>query len=436
MSKSKYKIGIVGTGFVARGLMYSLKYHTELELSAVLTRRDLRSLKDVPADKKIITQDINKLIADCDLIVECSGDTIHGTEVIENIFKSGLPVVTMNPELQITTGSILSQKGTLIEAEGDQPGTLAALDLEIRDMGFRPIVYGNIKRFLNLNPTPEDMQYWSNRQGITMDQVTAFTDASKVQIEQVLVANGLGAEVVKKGMLGFSCKDLDDGAQRLGEVADKIGKPISDYILSPTAPAGVFIVAKHDKEQKPYLEYLKLGTGPNYVIVRPHHLVHLEIPKTILKVLKGDKSYTFNNGQNPTAQVVAVAKRAIKANEEIKRGLGGFDIRGEAVKIVDCPDGIPVTLMYKAKFVKTVKEGQIVKFDDVELPGSRALEIWQETVAKVISDKESNDKVSGVQVNDHPSSHTPILNGFFKEPIGQIKSLLNNRFSNFYKVNR
>lgn len=382
-ANKKYKIGIIGTGFVARGLMNSLKYHPQLELAGVLTRRKISELNGIPASRRIITHDIQKLIGNCDLIVECSGDAIYGTETVEKILKAGLPVVTMNPELQITSGSVLRQMGTFIEAEGDQPGTIAALDAEVRAMGFKPIVYGNIKRFLNLKPTPEEMEYWSKRQGISMDQVTAFTDGSKVQIEQALVANSLGATIAGRGLLGIPCKDLEDGAQRLGEVADEIGKPISDYVLSPTAPAGIFIVAKHDKEQIPYLEYLKLGPGPNYVILKPYHLVHLEIPKTILKVLAGDKSYDFNNGSNPVAQVIAVAKRKIKSGEFIKRGLGSFYVRGEAVKIGNYQNGVPITLLQNAKFTKDVEEGQLIKFSDVQLPDSRALEIWLEIVAQV-----------------------------------------------------
>lgn len=398
-NNGKYKIGISGTGFVARGLMYSLKYHPQLELVGVLTRRDINSLKDVPAEKKIITNNINKLIKSCDLVVECTGDAIHATVTVEAILEAGLPVVTMNPELQITTGTYLAQKGTLIEAEGDQPGTIAALDAEVKSMGFKPIVYGNIKRYLNLNPTREEMEYWSNRQGISMDQVTAFTDGSKVQIEQALIANGLGATIANRGLLGIPCKDLEDGAQRLGEVADEIKKPISDYVLCATAPAGVFIVAKHDKEQKPYLEYLKLGPGPNYVLLKPYHLVHSEIPKTIMKVLTGDKSYQFNNGQNPTAQVVAITKRKIEAGETVKRGLGSFDIRGEAVKIENYLDCVPITLMQDAKFVKTVEEGQIIKFSDVELPKTRALEIWQQILSDIVQ-KDQKNKPSKSQIID------------------------------------
>jgi predicted homoserine dehydrogenase-like protein len=377
--KKKYRIGISGTGFIASGLMLALKYHPELSVSRVLTRRPVDQVS-IPIAKELLTNTVEDLVRESDLIVECSGDVLHGTVVAETALKAGLPVVTMNSELQTVSGTALSALGTLVEAEGDQPGSLAALHRETVDMGFRPIVYGNIKRFLNLNPTREEMEYWSKRQGISMDQVTAFTDGTKVQIEQALVANGLGATIVCRNLSGIPCKDLEDGAQRLGEIADGLGRPISDYVLSANAPAGVFVVAKHDAEQIPYLEYLKLGKGPYYIILRPYHLCHLEIPRTILAVLRGDERVRFNNGPKPTIQVVAVSKCALGKGELIKRGLGGFDVRGEAVKIKNCPEGVPIGLLQEATMIRPVAEGQIVTFADVELPKSRALELWQETL--------------------------------------------------------
>lgn len=381
--QKKYRIGISGTGFIASGLMLALKYHSELVVSRVLTRRPIDQVS-IPIAKDCLTNAVDDLIHESDLIVECSGDVLHGTDVAEAVLKSGLPVVTMNSELQTVSGTMLSSLGMLVEAEGDQPGSLAALHREVIDMGFEPIAYGNIKRFLNLNPTREDMEYWSKRQGISMDQVTAFTDGTKVQIEQALVANGLNATIVCRNLSGIPCKDLEDGAQRLGEIADGIGQPISDYVLSSNAPAGVFIVAKHSSEQVPYLEYLKLGKGPYYVIVRPYHLCHLEIPRTILAVLRGDDRARFNNGVQPTVQVVAVAKRVLAKGDRIKRGLGSFDVRGEAVKIKNCPEGVPIGLLQEAEIIRPVADGQIVTFADVELPKSKALAFWKETLKHVI----------------------------------------------------
>lgn len=364
--------------------MLALQYHPELAVSRVLSRRDPESAHDFPLEKSLLTKEVAEVIRASDLVVECSGDVLHGTDMIEAVFQAGLPVVTMNSELQTVSGTMLSRHGKLIESEGDQPGSLAALDTEVRDMGFRPLVYGNVKRFLNLNPTPEDMQYWSKRQGISLDQVTAFTDGTKVQIEQALVANGLQGAILCRNLSGIPCKDLEDGARRLGEMADGLGVPISDYVLSANAPAGVFIVAKHQSEQQPYLEYLKLGQGPYYIIVRPYHLCHLEIPRTILHVLEGGTRYAFNNGQNPTAQVAAVAKRNIENGEEVERGLGSFVARGEAVKIKNVPEGMPIGLLQRAQFKRAVPEGQIITFADVELPQSRAFQLWKDTLTEVL----------------------------------------------------
>ena len=294
-----YRVGIIGAGFIARGLMMALEESSFFVIGAVLTRRNPETLGDLPVAKELITNSVSSLIAHSDIVVECTGDVIHGTAMIEQVLAADLPVVTMNSELQLVSGTMLARGGTLVEAEGDQPGSLAALDAEVREMGFTPLVYGNVKRFMNLTPTEDEMKYWSKRQGISLTQVTSFTDGTKVQIEQALVANGLGATIACRNLSGISCAALEDGAQRLGEIAELVGQPISDYILSPTAPAGVFIVGKHSGKQKDYLEYLKLGSGPNYVITRPYHLCHLEIPRTLMKVLSGDTSYSFNNGQQP-----------------------------------------------------------------------------------------------------------------------------------------
>ena len=287
-SKKITKIGIVGTGFIARGLMMAIEHQPDMAVSSVLTRRNPEDF----SSPEIYTNSINELIDKSQLVVECAGDPIYGTDVISNALEASLPVVTMDAELQVTSGTYLSSKGYLTEAEGDQPGALAALHRDALSMGFKPLVYGNLKGFLNHNPTLEDMQYWSKAQGINLDQVTGFTDGTKLQLEQVLVANGLGAAIAIQGMYGFSIEDIDEGSKRLAEKAKELGTPISDYLLSsPQAkkklPAGVFITAEHDPRQAPALKYLKLGDGPYYTLLRNYHLCHLEIPKTIRHVING-----------------------------------------------------------------------------------------------------------------------------------------------------
>lgn len=414
INRKLYQVGIVGTGFIARGLMLGLSHYPELVVGKVLTRRKVVTIDNLPVNRSALTNDLYDLINQSDLIVECTGDVVYGTEIVEQALLADVPVVTMNSELQLTTGSYLCRLGRFVEAEGDQPGTLAALDQEVRAMGFQPIVYGNIKGFLNLNPAQDDMEYWAKLQGIQLDKVTAFTDGTKVQVEQALVANGLGATIVKRGMSAFNCKSYEDGARYLGKLADQVGEPLSDYVVSHGAPAGVFIVAHHDKEQKEYLKYLKLGDGPHYVIIKPYHLCHLEIPKTILKVLKGDSSYQFNNGSYPKIQVVAVAKTDIKAGEKLDHGLGSFVLRGDAVKIDDEATGVPIGLMYDAEFVKPVAKGQIVHFADVKLPETRAYQMWQQILNEVLDKRVQEDRVKNLRIRvENNRTQVPVFQSLF-----------------------
>ncbi len=369
------KIGVSGTGMIARGFLRLIKQHyPDLEISRILTRRPFNSFSDFPLAERL-THSIDDLVDHSDLIVECSGDVFHGTEVIERAFEAGLPVVTVNAELQVTTGSYLAGKGFITEAEGDQPGSLAALHEEALQMGFKPLVYGNMKGYLNHDPTPENMAYWARLQGISIDQTTSFTDGTKVQIEQVVVGNGLGATITRQGLEGIASTNLNDSASVLGMLAERLGQPITDYVIPSGFPAGgVFLVCRHDAEQQQAIEYFKLGRGPYYTLIRPFHLCSLEVGKTVRRVLAGG-GVLLNNSTAPTLGVAAIAKRPMRAGELIERGIGGFQFRGEAVKLAEHPDHVPIGLLRKTALKRAVEPGQIITYDDVDILPSRALEI-------------------------------------------------------------
>lgn len=377
--ETETKIGIVGTGFIAQGLSYALRNDESLRVSRVLTRRDRNEIRDLAIAGSQITNSTQELIDNSDLIVECSGDPVYATEVISSAMDAGLKVITMDSELQVTTGSWLAKRGYITEAEGDQPGSIAALYKDVIGMGFEPIVLGNIKGFLNDNPTERDMKYFAAKNGISLEQVISFTDGTKIQTEQALVANGLNFDIAKRGLIGMECVDYNDGARQLAEKADSLGIKISDYVLSPKSPPGVFIAAKHDREQAHFLKYYKLGDGPYYVITRPFHLCHLEISKTIRHVLMGGE-VLLNNGKNPTVSVATVTKRRLIPGEIIKRGIGSFEVRGEAIKIADLPGHLPIGLVFDVVVKRYIERGEIISFEDVEIPQSQALVAWQDII--------------------------------------------------------
>lgn len=375
------KIGIIGTGFIGRGLAHLILSKDEFLISKILTRSDIKVRED---DLKMYyTNNLQELIENSDIIIECSGSVLHAAQTISQIMKYNIPIVTMNTEFHVTVGSYFANKGFITEGEGDQPGSIAALNEEAIMMGFQPKVYGNIKGFLNNNPTVEDMKYWAKKSNLSLDMVTSFTDGTKVQMEQTFVANGLGATILKKGLSGLEGFDINEHGNTLAKEADMIGESISDYVISSEGPPGVFITATHDKEQQQALAYYKLGNGPYYTLVKPYHLPHLELYKTIVRVANGG-DVLLNNSINPTISVAAIAKKDLKPGQIIKKAIGSFELRGEAIKIKDYENHIPIGLIEDATLLREIKKDDIITFEDLEIKNNLVIDIWNEILKKAL----------------------------------------------------
>src|SRR5690606_26290665 len=123
----------------------------------------------------------------------------------------------------------------------------------------------------NTNPTLEDMIYWAQKQGYSLNSVTSFTDGTKLQIEQCLVANFFGLDIAKQGMIGLDTNDFEKGAFALGQEAVNRHQMLSDYIISRESPPGVCITATHQEDLAPELNTYKMGDGPFYLLYKPSH---------------------------------------------------------------------------------------------------------------------------------------------------------------------
>lgn len=374
---AEVRLGIVGSGFISTNFVASLRGQDGYAASRILTRRPKADLTGLP--ESVATNSIDDLVSSCDAVVECSGDPIWATEVVAQAVDAGRPVVTMNTEFHITSGSYFVGRGIVTEAEGDQPGCLASMHEDAVAMGFEPIVYGNMKGFLNPDPTPEDMEYWGSKQGISQSMVTSFTDGTKVQAEQILVANHYGATIAGEGMLGPDVNDLEHGVEILVAAHERMERPISDFIVSGELPHGVFLVATHDESQAPALEYYKLGPGPYYTLVRNNIFVHLEILKTVRRVLDSGE-VLLDNSAHPELSLAAIAKGDIPEGEYIKQGIGSFELRGLAVRRSDHPRHVPMGLIQGATTCRTIGRGELVTFDDVDLPESLAVDLWRSSM--------------------------------------------------------
>ncbi|NND72894.1 MAG: NAD(P)-dependent oxidoreductase [Rhodothermales bacterium] len=382
------RVGVVGSGYVGSHFVTAFDGYQGLKISAVLSRRS-SEIQQSFVRPDLLVSAIDELLEKSDVVFECSGDAVYAADIVNAAFRASRPVVTMNAEFHVTAGSYFADKGLLSEAEGDQPGSLAALNERIVEMGFRPLAYCNMKAFMNHRPSLEDMLFWAGKKGISLDKVTSFTDGTKLQIEQALVANGLNASIDIQGMHGLRTSNLDDAADFFGSRAKESGKRLSDYILYPNAPHGVFIVAEHDKSQHAFLEHVKMGQGPFYVLTQSDVLVHLQAPRTIRSLVQTGKAL-LTNSSTPSVNVAAIAKAPLVPGQRISCGIGSFEVRGECVSIVNEPDAVPIGLLKDAVLRRKIVAGEILRMDDVELPETLALKAWLATRDRVLGEEQDD----------------------------------------------
>jgi predicted homoserine dehydrogenase-like protein len=377
-------VGVAGTGFIARGLYLHLARSCRFRAGKVLSRRSIQELCEFPAPSDTITNSAEQFVDSCDVVFDCSGDVNHAAKLATLAAVQQKPMITLNAEFHVTCGSAFIDDLLLTEAEGDQPGSEAALAEDARAMGFYVRAIGSMKRYLDLTPDPAAMQQWADRSGVNVRMVTAFTDGTKVHIEQVLVANGLGFDLRPGGTVGICSPSVYDGALAIGEAARQHGTQFSDYVLSPGADPGVFVVAEHEDAQAAYLQYLRMGNGPLYYLKRDYHLCHLEVLKTIARVIDRG-AVLLNNSRRPKYSVAALAKHVLKPGLHIDRGIGSNELRGQAVVVNESENHVPIGLINAAHIVRRVEPGQILEWADVEIedcPGIRAWHAIHETTAQ------------------------------------------------------
>lgn len=159
-----------------------------------------------------------------------------------------------------------------------------------------------------------------------------------------------------------------------GFVANELG---TNELPTPMVRINQLVTACADASEYDSLRYYKMGEGPFYVFERPYHLCALEISKTIREALRG-ASQLLNNGSQPTVSIAAISKRDLVPGQRIRRGMGGFDLRGEALVARSCPGHLPLGIIFDAVVTRHIPAGSILHWEDVELPDSLAMRLTRE----------------------------------------------------------
>ena len=323
-----------------------------------------------------------------DLIVEVTGSIEPALSVALESFGHGKHVVLVNAELDSLLGPILKEKAdqagvVVTHTDGDEPGVAMTLLRYLRSLGLRPVAAGNIKGMVDYYRTPETQRAFAQKHDQDPKKVTSFADSTKLSMEATVLANATGFQVGRRGMYGPACAYVREMANLLpAEQMLKTG--LVDYALGAAPHTGAFVIVHEDSPlKKVQLGYYKIGDGPFYVFYTPFHLPHIQIASTIGRaVIHRDATVAPIDG--PVCEVVAVAKRDLKAGERLD-GVGGFCTYGliensrEARRLAALPIGLSEGCMLR----RDISKDNVLAFDDVEgLPPGLAERLWREQNAR------------------------------------------------------
>jgi predicted homoserine dehydrogenase-like protein len=270
----------------------------------------------------------------------------------------------------------------LTDMAGDQPAVIMDLMDEVRLLGFRPILAGNIKSLLDHKRTPETQKAFAEAHGQRPKMITSFADGTKIAAEMGVVSNATGFGVAERGMRGPRAERVEQAPERF-DIEALLQRPIVDYLLGAEPSFGVFVLGyDEDPVSSAYMTFYKMGAGPVYTFYRPFHLGPFETVQSVARaVLLHDAAATPLGA--PVTEVVAQAKRQLKSGEKLD-GIGGFTVYGmlENVATARRERLLPMGLTDGAVLIRDVAEDVALTFDDVDVPANRlATRLWHEQAA-------------------------------------------------------
>jgi predicted homoserine dehydrogenase-like protein len=395
--KSQIKIGIVGIGSIGRGMVLQSSLTPGIECSAIADKNLSRAIevaKQFNFNYKIVNNlsEMNEaiqngylavcedgdLIARCEqlsVFIEATSSIVGGALYGDKALDYNKHLIMMNYEADLMYGSYLMTKAksnnlVYTVCDGDQPAVIKRIMEEVEFMGFKIVMAGNIKGFLDRYVTPESMKAEAEKRDLDPKMCSSYSDGSKLCIEMAVMANGIGGYTGTPGMYGPKISNIHEifdhfNFQQIWNGQD----PLVDYVLGAKPSGGVFVIGYTDHPyQKSTLNWLppSMGPGPFYLFYRPYHLCHFEFAATVAEavinkraVLKPEFGFKTN--------VYSYAKKNLKKGETLD-GLGGFSCYG---LIENCNEneinaGLPICLAEDVVLKRDIPKDKKIQLDDIE----------------------------------------------------------------------
>ncbi|MGE0607142.1 MAG: NAD(P)H-dependent oxidoreductase [Pirellulales bacterium] len=395
------RVGIVGAGYMGRGIAQQLLTPiTGMRLVAVSNRNvelaerafreggidNPRTCTTLEQLERSIDRGEPAVCGDAgllcqapgiDVLIETTGHIEFASGVALAAIAAGKHLVLVNAELDATIGPVLKEYArragvVLTNVDGDEPGVAMNLLRFVRTIGYQPVMAGNIKGFINRHRNPDTQREFAAKNNQQPAMITSFADGTKLSMEAAILANATGFGVGQRGMFGHACGHVKDVLQHFQADDLLASGGLVDYVLGAEPGTGAFVVGYNENPIKQqYMRYFKMGDGPLYCFYTPYHLPHLQVAVTVARATLFHDAAVTPLGP-PRCDVVAVAKRGLKAGETLD-GIGGFTCYGT----IDNADTarqenlLPMGLSEGCRVVRDVPQDRALCRDDVELPPDR-----------------------------------------------------------------
>jgi predicted homoserine dehydrogenase-like protein len=434
------RVGMIGAGFMGRGI--ALQMCTPLpgmRLVAIANRHiegakrawmeaghsDCIAVSDqkemdgaVASGRPAMTTDPTLVCRaeKIDVLIEVTGNIEASSHTVLEAIAHRKHMVLMNAELDATIGPILKVRADeagviLTNCDGDEPGITMNLLRFVKSIGYRPVMAGNIKGFLDHYRTPDTQRDFAEKTGQNRVMVASYADGTKLCFEACLVANATGFRVGRRGMLGPKCAHVKDIVQHFTAEA-LLKQPLVDFALGAEPGSGVFVVGYNEEPKKQhYMSYLKMGAGPLYVFYAPYVLPHLEAPLSAARaVLFGDAAIAPLGA--PVCDVVTIAKRDLNAGDALD-GMGGFACYGliENADTARQQNLLPMGLSEGCRLKRDIKRDEAISYGDVVRPEGRLadrLRAEQDEYFSKENQKSQRGSEKSVNTSAAAQHHVPI----------------------------
>jgi len=403
------RAGLIGAGKFGSMFLSQVPTTPGLEVTAIAERAPERARAAMAtvgwdaerAARTAILTSGEELAArdDVDVIIDATGHPEAGILHARAAIAGGKHIVMVNVEADVLAGPLLAAEaraaGVVYSmAYGDQPALVAELVDWARATGFRVVAAGKGTKYLAgyHRITPDEV--WDHygitaaeakAAGMNSRMFTSFIDGTKSAIEMAAIANACDLKAPISG-LSFPPCGVDDLAHVLRPAAqggmledtgmveviacdERDGRPVFRDLRW-----GVYVVveAPNDYAAACFRQYgLKTDASGRYAaLYRPCHLIGLELGISVLSAaLRGEPTGSpraFNG------DVMATAKRDLDRGETLD-GEGGYCVHGKLAPAADAlaRDALPIGLAHGVALLRSIKAGQVVTWQDVEIDPDR-----------------------------------------------------------------